>query len=84
METEDSSVEVVGPEGFPLWLSSSFGKATSLGSLTNTGAEFEEFSIVAAYNIHRSKYGYVTVNIKEYHRHSRVRDDDDFSFKLKE
>jgi hypothetical protein len=55
VETEDASIEVLGPEGFPLWLSFSIGEAT-LGSLTNNGAEFEEFSIVAAYTTYRAMY----------------------------
>jgi hypothetical protein len=55
VETEDASVEALGPGGFPLWLSFSFGKAP-LGSLINTGAEFDEFSIVATYNKQNSVY----------------------------
>lgn len=55
MESEDASVEALGPGGFPLWLSFSFGKAP-LGSLINTGAEFDEFSIVATYNKQSSVY----------------------------
>lgn len=60
METEDASVEALGPGGFPLWLSFSFGKAP-LGSLINTGTEFDEFSIVATYNKQNSVY--VSINI---------------------
>jgi len=55
VESEDASVEALGPGGFPLWLSFSFGKAP-LGSLINTGAEFDEFSIVATYNKQSSVY----------------------------
>lgn len=44
-DIEDASVEVLGPEGFPLSFSSS---EATLGSLTSTGAEFEEFPTVAA------------------------------------
>lgn len=56
-ETEDESA-VVPSEGFPLWSSLSFDEAT-LGPLS-TGAEFEEFSTVAAYDV-QSRVNYSTI-----------------------
>lgn len=49
-EIEDTSAIVLGPEGFPLWSYFSSDVPTP-DPAASTGAEFEEFSTVVAYEI---------------------------------
>lgn len=53
---------MLGPQGFPLRVSFSSGEAT-LGPLTSTGAEFEEFATVAAYDIQSRVFMIMFINL---------------------